>query len=486
MASERLTPLDASFLHLEDSVSHMHVACVMVFAGPPPRYEELLDHLDARLYLVPRYRQRLALVPFGQGRPRWVDDQDFDLRFHVRRTALPRPGTETELRVLAGRVFSQPLRRDRPLWEIWLVEGLVGRRFALLSKTHHALVDGVSGLDILSVLFAPEDEESGEDTEWRARPTPSSTQLLAESLLERATIPAEAFRAVRAVLRGPRRLASETASRLQGASAFAFAGLSPAPATPFNDQLIGPDRRFTWVRASLGDVKAIKNSLGGTVNDVVLTVVNGALRRYLLRREVDVEGMTLKALVPVSVRAEDQRGTLGNKVSGMIAPLPVSCADPVASLRTIGGVMDQVKSSGQAIGAQALTELSGFAPANLISQAGRVAIRQRFINLVVTNIPGPQHPLMMGDSELLDIFPMVPLGSNLALGVAIVSYNGTLNFGLVGDFKVMHDLEELAGDLTEALGELASVAGVTIRPTGRAATHAPSHAASNDGSANAQ
>nr|MBA3808753.1 wax ester/triacylglycerol synthase family O-acyltransferase [Solirubrobacterales bacterium] len=466
-------PLDASFLHVEDSSSHMHVACVMVFAGPPPAYEELLQHLGSRLHLVPRYRKRLALVPLGQGRPRWVDDQDFDLRFHVRRTALPAPGTETELQVLAGRVFSQPLRRDRPLWEIWLVEGLGKGRFALLSKTHHALVDGVSGLDILSVLFAPEEESSVDGERWQAQPAPSGAQLLRESLLERATVPAEGVRAARAVLRGPRRLAGEALAKLRGASAFAFAGLSPAPITPFNEDLVGPDRRFAWVRMSLSDVKAIKNSLGGTVNDVVLTMVNGALRRYLLRRGADLEGMTLKALVPVSVRAPDERGALGNKVSGMIAPLPVSCADPVASLQTIAGAMDQVKSSGQAIGAQALTELSGFAPANLISQAGRVAFRQRFINLVVTNIPGPQQPLTMAGREMLDIFPMVPLGSNLALGVAIVSYNGTLNFGLVGDFKVMHDLEDLVGDLSDAAAELAGAAGIAAEHPAVASSSAP-------------
>jgi WS/DGAT/MGAT family acyltransferase len=464
MASDRLTPLDASFLQIEDGSAHMHVACVMVFAGPPPAYEQLLDHIGARLHLVPRYRQRLAHVPFGQGRPVWVDDADFDLRFHVRTTGLPSPGTETELQVLAGRVFSQPLRRDRPLWDMWLVEGLDGGRFGLLSKTHHALVDGVSGLDILSVLFAPEEEGADDAGSWNAGPAPSGAQLLAESLLERATIPAEALRGVRAVVRGPRRLAERALATVRGASAFAFAGLSPAPATPFNDRMIGPDRRFTWVRASLADVKAIKNSLGGTVNDVVLTTVNGALRRHLLRRGFDVEGRTLKAFVPVSVRAEDQRGTLGNQVSGMIAPLPVHCEDPVASLRTIGEAMGQIKSSGQAVGAQVLTELSGFAPPNLIGQAARVSIRQRFINLVITNVPGPQFPLEMAGRELLDIFPMVPLGMNLGLGVAIVSYNGTLNFGLVGDFKIMDDLDELACDLTDALAELGEAAGLRVRP----------------------
>jgi len=472
MSAERLTPLDASFLHMEDSASHMHVACVMVFAGAPPGYEQLLKHLDARLHLVPRYRKRLATVPFGQGRPRWVDDEDFDLRFHVRRTALPAPGTESELRVLAGRVFSQPLRRDRPLWEIWLVEGLSERRFALLSKTHHALVDGISGLDILSVLFAPEEAERAAG-EWYPTPAPSSVQLLAESLLERATVPAEGFRALRAVVRRPRRLGGEVLLKLRAMSAFAAAGLSPAPVTPFNDTLVGPDRRFTWVRMSLSEVKEIKGALGVTVNDCVLAIVSGALRRYLLRKGVEVDGMTLKALVPVSLRAEDQRDGMGNRVSGMIAPLPVSCADPLASVRSIAARMDRVKASGQAVGAQALTELSGFAPANLLGQAGRVSLRQRLINLVVTNVPGPQHPLMMEGRELLDIFPMVPLGSNLTLGIAIVSYNGTLNFGLVGDFKVMHDLEALGEDLRAAAAELADAAVTSSDALSAAAPHRP-------------
>ena len=459
MASDRLTPLDASFLYIENESSHAHTACVLVFDGPMPGYEQLLDHIEARLHLVPRYRQRLAWVPLSQGRPRWVDDPAFDLRFHVRQTGLPSPGTEAELQVLAGRVFSQPLRRDRPLWETWLVEGLSGGRFALLSKTHHALVDGVSGLDILSVLFAPEEERH--EKAWRARSTPSGLSMLVEALAERATAPAELVRSARALVRQPRRIATQLVQTAVGAGALARAGLSPAPTSPYNTQ-IGPDRRFTWVRASLNDLKQIKNSLGGTVNDVVLATVTGALRRHLQRRGERIDGLELKAFVPVSVRSDDQRGTLGNQVSGMIVALPVSCTDPVQCLRTISEKMDSVKSSGQAVGAQALTELSGFAPPTLIHQGARLASRQRLVNLVVTNVPGPQFPLEMAGRELQDMFPMVPLGANLALGVAIVSYNGTMNFGLVGDFQALPDLEDLAGDVTEALAELARAADVSL------------------------
>ncbi|TML98692.1 MAG: wax ester/triacylglycerol synthase family O-acyltransferase [Actinobacteria bacterium] len=464
MAADRLSPLDATFLHVEDAASHMHVACALVFDGHPPAYEDLLEHVAARLHLVPRYRQRLATVPFEQGRPKWVDDERFDLRFHVRNTALPSPGSEYELQVLCGRVFSQQLRRDRPLWEMWLVEGLEGRRFAILSKTHHALVDGISGLDILSVLFAPDDEAAGTRAAWTPRVAPSGLSLLAEALVERATRPFEIVRGVRALLRGPRQAVSRLAETAVGIGAMTWAGLQPAPPSPYNADVVGPDRRFTWLRASLGEVKAIKNALGGTVNDVVLTVVTGALRRHLLRRGEDVSGLELKAFVPVSVRRENQRGTgtLGNQVAGMIAPLPVHCAEPAECLAEISDALRGLKESGQAVGAQALTELTGFAPPNVIQQASRLVTRQRFVNLVVTNVPGPQFPLSLDGRELTDIFPMVPLGSNLTFGVAIVSYNGTMNFGLVGDFNAMYDLDALPGDFAAALEELAGAAGVEL------------------------
>jgi len=464
MSKDRLTPLDASFLHLEDASSHMHVAAALLFTGDPPKYEKLLEHIESRLGLVPRYRQRLAEVPFAQARPRWVDDERFDLRYHVRHTALPEPGTEYELQVLAGRVFSQQLRRDRPLWELWLVSGLEGGRFAILSKTHHALVDGVSGLDILSVLFAPDSEEDGRP--WRAQPSPSSTELVAEALIERATSAGELARPLRAAVRRPRQALTRMAETAVGAGAMAWAGMQPAPPTPYNAQKVGPDRRFTWTRASLDDVKAIKNSLGGTVNDVVLTVVTLALRRHLERRGEDVDYLELKAFIPVSMRAEDQRGTLGNQVSGMLATLPVSYSDPLRCLKTISAQMRQVKESGQAVGAQALTELSGFAPPTLIQQASRLVTRQRFVNVVVTNVPGPQFPLYLDGRDLTDMFPLVPLGPNLNLGIAIVSYNGTINFGLVGDFNALHDLEDLADDFLAGLHELAGAAGVKTAEPG--------------------
>ncbi len=465
MAGDRLTGLDASFLHLEDASSHMHVAGVMLFEGPPPPYAELLEAFERRLPLVPRYRQRLAFVPLGQGRPRWVDDPHFNLRYHVRSTALASPGSERQLKDLAGRVFSQQLDRDKPLWEVWLVEGLEDDRFAVLSKTHHALVDGISGVDILSVLFDTSPEPAvptDPGDRWLPRPLPSRAQLLGEALLERATMPAEIGRSVRAVLRGPRRIAEGVRDAAVGVGAMAWAGLNPAPTTPYNKS-IGPHRRYTWVRADLKDIKAIKDELGGTVNDVVLSIVAGGLGRHLRRRGRDTDGLELKAMVPVSVRTDDQRGALGNRVAAMMAPLPVWCQEPVARLDIVSEQLKHLKSGGQAVGAQVLTDLSGFAPPTIMDQASRLMARQRFFNLVVTNVPGPQYPLYLLGRRMLDPFPMVPLAKNQALGIALLSYDGRINFGLVGDFDLLWDLDELAEDLDESMAELAGAAGVELR-----------------------
>jgi WS/DGAT/MGAT family acyltransferase len=333
----------------------------------------------------------------------------------------------------------------------------------VLSKTHHALVDGISGVDILSVLFAPDDQaREGEAKRWTPEPSPERLTLLAEAIAERLTVPAEMARPARAMLRRPGQLVSGLRDAARGFAGLLFDGLAPAPPSPYNPGAIGPDRRFTWVRCSLDDIKSIKNRLGGTVNDVVLTIVTRALRRHLERRGELSSGQTLKAFVPVSVRAEDQRGTLGNQVSAMLATLPVACEDPAVCLRRISNELQGLKESGQALGAQALTELSGFAPPNIMAQAARVLARERFFNLVVTNVPGPQFALRLGDHELLDIFPMVPLAKNQALGVAIMSYNGSMNFGLVGDFDHLHDIEELASDFREAVDEVAAAAKVRL------------------------
>jgi diacylglycerol O-acyltransferase / wax synthase len=464
VAGDRLTALDTSFLHLEDASAHMHVASVMLFEGPPPPYDELLEAIERRLSLVPRYRQRLAFVPLAQGRPKWVDDPHLNLRYHVRYTALPSPGSEEQLKDLAGRVFAQQLDRDKPLWELWLAEGLEGDRFALLAKTHHALVDGISGMDIVSVLFDTSPEPAAPTDpgdRWLPRPLPSRAQLLGEALVERATIPAEVARSVRAIFRGPRRVLEGVRDAAVGVGAMAWTGLNPAPSTPYNDS-IGPHRRFTWVRADLADLKAIKNELGGTVNDVVLATVAGALGAHLRRRGQKTDGLELKAMVPVSVRSDVERGALGNRVAAMMAALPVWCQEPVARLDIVRQELRGLKSGGQAVGAQVLTELTAFAPPTIMDQAARLSARQRLFNLVVTNVPGPQFPLYLLGRRMLEPFPMVPLAKNQALGVALLSYDGSINFGLVGDFDLLWDLDELAADVRHSLEELAAAAGIEL------------------------
>jgi diacylglycerol O-acyltransferase len=466
---DRLTGLDSSFLHLERDSAHMHVAGCMLFDGDAPGYDELVDQIVSRLHLVPRYRQRLAFVPLNQGRPVWVDDPHFNVSFHVRHTALPSPGGESQLKQLAGRIFSQALDRSRPLWEIWLVEGVSQRRFALLSKTHHALVDGVSGVDIATVLFDTSPDPmpvAPPDHQWLPRPVPTSAQLLADALIERATVPAEIVRGIRATLRGPRQMAGRVGRAVGGVGAMAKAGLQAAPPSLFNVH-IGPHRRFTWVRGDLQQFKAIKNALGGTVNDVVLASVASALGRYLRMHGESTEDTVLRAMVPISVRADVERGALGNRVAAMWAPLPLGLSDPVQRLLTISQAMDGIKASGQAVGAQVLTELTGFAPPTIMAQAARLQARQRLFNLVVTNVPGPQFPLYMLGHELDAMFPMVPLAENQALGIAIMSYNGQLNFGLNADYDAMPDLEALADELRAAIEELAAAAGEDSRTGSR-------------------
>ena len=462
VADDRLSALDASFLHLEDASAHMHVASVMLFEGDPPTHEELVGEVERRLHLVPRYRQRLAAVPLGQGRPKWVDDPHLNLEYHVRATALPAPGTEDQLRALAGRVFSQPLDRDKPLWELWLAEGLEGGRFALLAKTHHALVDGVSGVDLVTVLFdsspepaAPTDPGRG----WLPRPLPSPAQLLGEALVER-TSPREVSRTARALLRTPRGLASAARDRAVAAGALSWAGVKPAPPSPYN-RPISPHRRFTWVRAALEDFKAIKDELGGTVNDVVVATVAGALGRHLRRRGIRTDDIELQGLIPLSV----QHAEGGSRVEAIHAPLPVWCQDPVDRLELVHEELKDLKEEGGAVGAEVITEMGGFAAATVMGQAARVFARRRYFNVVVTNVPGPQSPLYLQGRELVDCFPMVPLARNQGLGVAILSYHGRLNFGLVGDYDVMFDLEDLAEDVMLSLEELAEAAGIGLSST---------------------
>jgi diacylglycerol O-acyltransferase / wax synthase len=456
---DRLSSVDASFLTQETSASHMHVGALLIFEGPPPGYEDLVEHVRSRLHLVPRFRQKLAIPPIELGRPFWIDDPSFNLEYHVRHSALPSPGSEEQLRNMAARVFSQQLDRTKPLWELWLVQGLKRKRFALISKTHHAVVDGVAGVDIATVLFdvTPVPEPVEPEHEWVPSPEPSAAELAARGIEGIATTPLRvARRLVNAVEHpGPAVHRATEAAEALGEVAWSLA--NPAPEVPLNTE-IGSHRRFEWVRSDLGELKRIKNALGGTVNDVVLAVVSGALRRWLRARGVRTEGLELRALVPVSIRAEDEQGHLGNRIAAVRGPLPVYIEDPVRRLEAVRESMQGVKRSKQALGAEVISRFNDFAPPTLLAQASRLNFSTRLFNLIVTNVPGPQIPLYVLGRELQDVFPVAFLPQNHALAIAIMSYNGGIDFGLLADYDAMDDLDLIVDGIQEAIAELGEAA----------------------------
>ena len=461
MSPDRLSPLDASFLHVEDDVSHMHIGSVAVFEGPQPPFADLVDMVESKLDLVPRYRQRVRFVPLELGRPVWVDDEHFNLEYHLRHTALPSPGGETDLRKLVGRVMSQQLDRARPLWEIWVVEGLEDGRWAMIAKTHHALVDGVSGTDLLAVIMdlSPDAERPEHASAWTPSPSPSGLELMVDALENVIRSPYEQMRAFRAQTRVLRRLlgyAGEVASGL-----VSMGGLvRPTPLSTLNGPL-GPHRRYAWASTSVDDIKQVRKALGGTFNDVVLASITNGFRELLLARDEDVERV-VRTLVPVSVRPRDSSGkavgdgTFENKVSAMFAELPVELEDPVLRLHAISEQMKDLKESKQAVAGEALTSMSGFAPPMLLALGMRLATRagQRNVNTVTTNVPGPQFPLYAAGRRMMRAFPYVPLAGQVRLGVAIFSYDGEVNFGITGDYDSTADIDVLAGGIEDGMTQM--------------------------------
>jgi WS/DGAT/MGAT family acyltransferase len=467
---ERLSPVDVSFLDQEKEGSHMHIGAVMIFEGPPPPHEDLRAHIESRLHLVPRYRQKLVCPRFQMGRPLWIDDPRFNLDYHVRHTALPSPGGVEQLRLLTGRIFSQRLDRSKPLWELWLVQGLERNRFALINKTHHALVDGVSGVDITTVLLDTSPTPTAVGAErWTPSVEPSDAQLGAEGVKGLAALPARAARRAVGAARRPRETASEVLEAAEGLGAIAWSFANPPPRTPLN-VAIGPHRRVLWTRFPLVDLKEIKNRLGGTVNDVFLATVSGALARWLRRRGIRTEGLELRGIVPVSIRADEQKGALGNRIAAMLAPLPVYATDPRDRLRIVSQAMKGLKESKQAVGAETLTRLQDFAPPTILAQASRLNFSPRAYNLLVTNVPGPQFPLYLIGRELQELAPVPFLAPERALAVAIVSYNGNVDVGLIGDYDAMSDLDEFGHDIEVTVEELLATARAESQPEETPAT----------------
>jgi WS/DGAT/MGAT family acyltransferase len=454
--TDRLTAVDAGFLHQEGPTSHMHIGGLTVFEGPPPTFDEILNTVRARLHLLPRYRQRLEHAPFQSGNPVWIDDPAFHLEYHVRRTALPAPGKRAQLRDATAQVFSQRLDRSKPLWELWVLEGLEHDRWAMISKTHHALIDGFGGIDIATALLdlGPEPAEIPHpDAAWQARPVPSTAELLVDGVRDvaRAGI-VGATRAVEALTR-PRAAIARVKEVGEGVGEMAWALMNPAPATPLN-VAIGPHRRYRAVEADLATFKRIKDAFGGTVNDVVLAAVTGALREWLRVRGVRTEGLELRALVPVSIRAADEHGAIGNRLTAMRGPLPVYIEDPVQRLEAISAAMRGLKDSKQALGAEAIAGAQSFAPPTILAQASRLTFTTRLFNLLVTNVPGPQFPLYFRGRRMERAFPIAFLPQDHALAVAVLSYDGAVNFGLIADHDAVPDLQLLADALAAAVDEL--------------------------------
>jgi WS/DGAT/MGAT family acyltransferase len=454
----------------------MHIGSVSIFEGPPPSYQAVKDMVAGKLILVPRYRQVVRRVPFDLGRPVWVGDPYFNLEYHLRRTALPRPGGDTELRRLVGRIMAQQLDRSKPLWEIWMVEGLDHDQWAVISKVHHCMVDGVSGTDLLSlILDQTPDAVPDQPSPWHPGPPPAGWELAIEAVVDMASSPFEMARAVRARTRLTRRALQQMMEFGSGLRATAGA-VGSTPRTSLNGP-IGPHRRWASTAVEVADIKTVRHALGGTFNDVVLACITRGFRDLLLERGESVE-QPVKTMVPVSVRPRDARGkavgdgTLANRVSAVFAALPVGVADPVERLRAISIQMDGIKESKQALAGETLTNLGGFTPPVLLALAARLGtkVSQRRVNTVTTNVPGPQVPLYAAGRQMVISHPYVPVAVQLRIGVAIFSYNGHVSFGITGEYDSSPDIDVLADGIQAGMSELLEAAASATPADGVAAT----------------
>jgi diacylglycerol O-acyltransferase len=459
--ADRLSPLDVSFLYLETPTTAMHVGSVGIFERSDDfDFGRLTELIAARIALAPRYRQKVRWVPGHLANPVWVDDPDFDIGYHVRRSALPRPGSLDQLRELVGRVQSRHLDRSRPLWEMYVIEGLAGDRFAVLTKLHHAMADGIRAVNLATVILDPTPRpREVPAVSWRPDREPAPAALVADAVADLVRRPTQLLDTLRGELSDVQAIAQTLRSTAGGLVSALRIAARPAPASPLNARL-GEQRRFGSAVTELDAYKRVRKTHGGTVNDVILATVAGALHSWLLTRgEPVVSATTVRAMVPVSIRGADEDG-LGNRVSSYFVDLPVGEADPVVRLHQVSYAMKAHKEAGQSVGAEALVSLSGFAPPTLHQAAARLAagFTRRLFNLVVTNVPGPQIPLYAAGALMTEAYPVVPLGRDLALSVGVTSYNGRVCYGLLADRDALPDVDVFADCLTEALDELVETA----------------------------
>jgi diacylglycerol O-acyltransferase len=462
---DRLTSFDTSFLANEKSNGHMAIGAVLVCEGEPPSHEEFLSSIRSRLHLLPRLRQRLSYPPLGLGRPFWVDHAEFDVHEHVSRRKLAAPGDDEQFRNAVAETFAPPLDRSRPLWELCLVEGMENDRFAIVYKTHHAMADGISAVDIGVLLFdvEPTTEPVPEPAPWEPKQAPSRAGLTGHAVRGFGQMFVRVGRWLAAAFRNPRRAGKRASDGIAGLWEVTWNLTKPAPKVPLNVD-ISPNRRFFGARCDLDEFKELKNVLGATVNDVTLAITAGALRRWMLDRELKTDGIELQALVPVSIRTEDQHGELGNKLTAMRGPLPVGLADPVERVRFVAKAMDDLKASKQPLGAEAIWGLNDwfrdFAPPLLLGPTAAINFSTRLFNLLVTNFPGPQIPFYVRGRELVEVYPVGFLARRHALAIAIISYNGAIGFGLLGDRDSMGDIERIGAYIEEGVEELRVAAGI--------------------------
>ena len=479
--AERLSALDVSFLELEEANAHMHIGAVAVFeAAPVTRagggvdIELVRKLIEVGLHRIPRYRQRLARIPLLD-HPVWVDDERFNLAYHVRHTRLPLPGDERQLKRLAGRIMSQALDRGKPLWEMWVVEGVGRDRFALITKVHHCMIDGVGSVELTgSIMRSKPDHDPRLDEappRWIPRAAPGPGRLVAGELFHRMVEPIVAADRLRKMARDPRGAARSVIDSALAVGEALTAGLRPASPTPLNVE-IGPHRRFDWTSMDLALVKDIGHKLGAKLNDVVLAIVTGALRKFLRRREIAVERLDFRAMVPVNVRTGEDHD-LGNRVAMMVVRLPLDARDPGERLSRVVIETAQLKRSRQALGVQTLEELSDHTFTTLFTLFGRLAAGARPFNLIVTNVPGPAFPVYVLGSRMVACYPLVPLYRNQALGIALFSYDGRLWWGFNADWDALPDLHDLVAAVeaeARALARVAGIAGEVDAPSRATAT----------------
>jgi diacylglycerol O-acyltransferase len=467
---EPLSYLDASFLALETRTSHMHVTGVALFDAAPLKADEggidierIKAHIRSKLQYIPRYRQRLEWVPFDR-RPVWVDDDHFNFDYHVRHTSLPRPGSDLQLRDLAGRIVSTKLDRTKPLWELWVAEGLSNDRFAVIAKIHHCMIDGLSGVDLTTILLnVVPDSTIEEAPEWKPRPAPTPAQLAVAEAARFTRRLIDGLTNIGDMVREGRTVTDRAVDKSAAAISSLRSGwLTSSAKTPLNPD-IGSSRRFNWTEMTLDEVKAVKNALGGSVNDVVLAITAGAVRNFLIEnRDYDPSHAEFRAMNPVSTRSASQQGQMGNQVAMWLVDLPISEPNAMTRYEAIKKTTANLKKTRQALGAATLVELSSGTPMTLLSLASRVVgSRIRPFNMTVTNIPGPQFPMFLLESQMIANYPMVPLWQQHGLGVALFSYNGRLLWGVQADYDTLPDSDDFVAALHTSFQELRNLAGVT-------------------------